>query len=252
MEIRDSRDKEWFWLDNEYLNGYAKHLGTTASLVYISLCRHANNTTQTCYPSMELIAEELGMQRSSIGRAIKKLSDWNIISITETYDQKTKKRNNNIYTLLSKNNWKSKPNKSHVTINNMDSHVTIKSEPCNNDIKSHVTQSYSNKTNINKTNITIAKDKPLHPNVPEIIKAFEEINPACKRMYGNNTQRQACNDLIETYGFEKVIKAIGFLKNINSNPKAFYKATTPLQLWNNWVNIKNQLVELYKNIPTRI
>jgi len=28
--------------------------------------------------------------------------------------------------------------------------------------------------------------------IVELIKSFEEINPACKRMYGNTTQRKAC------------------------------------------------------------
>ena len=26
---RDMRKRGWFWLDDEYLNGYAKHLGTS-------------------------------------------------------------------------------------------------------------------------------------------------------------------------------------------------------------------------------
>lgn len=155
MEIRDSRDKEWFWLDNEYLNGYARLLKPTSSLVYISLCRHANNKTQSCFPSMELIAEELGMQRSAISRAIKELEDWNIIKVITNYDKKTKQRENNVYTLTNKTTWKDKPcNKLQHG-----SHVTIKSEPCNNDDESHVTNCYSNKTNINNTNITITATK---------------------------------------------------------------------------------------------
>lgn len=86
----------------------------------------------------------------------------------------------------------------------------------------------------------------------EIIKEFESINPACKDFYGNKTQRKACNNLIDTYGFEKVISAIKMLEVINPNPKNFYKATTPKQLWDNWVNIKNQLQATYKNIPSRV
>jgi predicted transcriptional regulator len=88
----------------------------------------------------------------------------------------------------------------------------------------------------------IAKDKPLHEKVPEIIKAFEIINPACKRMYGNKTQRQACHDLIETYGFETVMN---FIENVLpvTNTKLFWKATTPSQLWNNWSNINNEVGE---------
>jgi len=250
MEIRDNRQKEWFWLDNEYLNGYAKHLGPTASLVYISLCRHSDNKTQKCFPSMELIAEELGMQRASISRAVQKLSDWNIISITESYDNKNKRRNNNVYTLLAKSQWKEKPsnkneNGSHVTIDDMDSHVTINAEPCNNDEQSHVTQSYSNNTHINNTQLTIQAKQALQElpkDISEVIKQFESVNKACADFYGNTTQRKAVEKLINSYGYEMVINVVKFLPKMN---KILYtKATTPVELWNKWAKIEAEASKL--------
>lgn len=36
--------------------------------------------------------------------------------------------------------------------------------------------------------------------IPELIKSFEGINPACKTYYGNKTQREACNFLIDKIG----------------------------------------------------
>lgn len=142
MEIRDSRGKEWFWLDNEYLNGYAKYLGVTCTSVYISLCRHSDNTTQTCFPSMEKIGEELGLKRQAVSRAIKKLQDWGIISVVTKYNKESKKRENNIYTLMAKKEWKDKPctNKEH-------------GKPCTPRDQSHVLERNSNKTHINKTHI---------------------------------------------------------------------------------------------------
>jgi len=151
MEIRDSRGKEWFWLDNEYLNGYAKHLGVTCTSVYISLCRHSDNTTQTCFPSMEKIGEELGLKRQAVSRAIKKLQDWGIISVVTKYNKESKKRENNIYTLMAKKSWKDKPctNKEH-------------GKPCTPTDQSHVLERNSNKTHINKTHIVaIATEQTL-------------------------------------------------------------------------------------------
>jgi len=143
MEIRDNRAKEWFWLDNEYLNGYAKHLGVMCTNVYISLCRHADNSTQKCFPSMEMIGDEIGVRRNAVSKAIKTLAEWGIIDIEESYDTKTKKRRNNIYTLLSKKNWKEKPctPKSHGKTE----------KPCTPNDESHALQESSNKTHINKT-----------------------------------------------------------------------------------------------------
>lgn len=141
MEIRDNRAKEWFWLDNEYLNGYAKHLGTTCTVVYISLCRHSDNKTQECFPSMDTIAEENGMKRNAVSRAIKKLEDWNIISVKKEYDKKTKKRKNNVYTLLAKSEWKEKP-----------CTLKIHGEPCTPKEETHAPLEGSNNTHINNTN----------------------------------------------------------------------------------------------------
>jgi hypothetical protein len=149
LEIRDNRNKEWFWLDNEYLNGYAKFLGASCTVVYISLCRHANNATQTCFPSMQLIAEENGISRRTVITAIEKLEEWGIISIF-----KTKKadgtQNNNVYTLLAKSMWKSKPS---ATIAHGNRVQPLHIPSANND-QSRVQPLHNNKTHINKTNIT--------------------------------------------------------------------------------------------------
>ena len=68
---RDKRNKGWFWMDNDYLNGYAKIFGAVGTAIYVSLCRHADNDTQKCFPAMELMAEELGITRNTISKYIK-------------------------------------------------------------------------------------------------------------------------------------------------------------------------------------
>lgn len=66
--------------------------------------------------------------------------------------------------------------------------------------------------------------------IPEIIKAFESINPACSRYYGNKTQREACQKLIDIHTFERVIKIIQTVLP-KSNGLAYVPTiTTPLQL----------------------
>lgn len=93
-------------------------------------------------------------------------------------------------------------------------------------------------THKRKKDITKETAKGVNPLIVEIIKLFEGVNPACKSLYGNTTQRQACQDLIDTYSFEVVSKAISFLPKNNSTPYK-PKATTPLQLWQRWQDIKN-------------
>lgn len=87
---------------------------------------------------------------------------------------------------------------------------------------------------------TITKEIAGHsPLGAELIKLFEEVNPACKKMYGNTTQRKACDDLIETYGFEEVSKVIAFLPKSNKIPY-FPSIITPRQLWDKYQMLKDK------------
>lgn len=242
MEIRDNRQKEWFWLDNEYLNGYARHLGTVATAVYISLCRHSDNKTQTCFPSMELIAEENGIgSRNTVSKAINSLEQWNIIKIQKNYNKNTKQRENNIYTLLAKSEWKPKP----CTNNEHGTHAQNNKKPCTNNDKSHAQELSSNNTHINNTQLTIQAKQALQElpkEISQVIKEFEIVNKACIDFYGNVTQRRAVDKLISTYGYEMVINVIKILPKMN---KVLYnKATTPVELWNKWAKIEAEASKL--------
>jgi DNA-binding transcriptional regulator GbsR (MarR family) len=247
MEIRDNRQKEWFWLDNEYLNGYARHLGTVATAVYISLCRHADNKTQTCFPSMELIAEENGIgSRNTVSKAINALEEWNIIKIERNYNKSTKQRENNIYTLLAKSEWKPKP----CTNNEHGVHAQKNQKPCTNNDESHAQNLSSNKTHINKTHInntqlTIQAKQALQElpkEISEVIKEFETVNKACSDYYGNVTQRKAVEKLINAYGYEFVVNVIRMLPKMNR--VLYNKATTPVELWNKWAKIEAEASKL--------
>lgn len=105
FEIRDRRDKNWFYLDNEYLNSYARIFGPIGTAIYVSLCRHADNTTQQCFPSVQLIAEELNIGTTAVKKYLKKLAEWQIIRVDRQRDPETKKWERNVYTLLKKSVW---------------------------------------------------------------------------------------------------------------------------------------------------
>jgi hypothetical protein len=82
--------------------------------------------------------------------------------------------------------------------------------------------------------------------IPEIIKLFEEINPACNRMYGNTTQRKACQDLIDNYGFERLQSVISKTLPKTNALEFFPNITTPLQLWDKWASLESSIFK-YKN-----
>ena len=51
----------------------------SARFVYLCLCKHADNTNQTCFPSLNRIAEIVGKSLSTIKRAIRELCKYGVI-----------------------------------------------------------------------------------------------------------------------------------------------------------------------------
>jgi hypothetical protein len=117
FKIRDLRRKDKYSIDDEYLNGYAKLCGVFGTAVYNSLCRHASKD-QECFPSIELIAEQHNIGRSSVLRGLKKLKEWKIILVKKEKDEKTKRQKNNVYVLLDKSQWNPKPSITQTLGNN--------------------------------------------------------------------------------------------------------------------------------------
>lgn len=107
-KIRDLRIKEKFFMDDKYLNEYARLCGIYATCVYVSLCRHANKE-QMCFPSKKLIGEELKISERTVFSAIKTLEKWNIIKIKKRGRKLSGHFKSNIYILIDKSNWKLKP-----------------------------------------------------------------------------------------------------------------------------------------------
>ena len=130
--IIDRRIKEKFLLDDAYLNGQAKICGWQATLVYLSLCRHANKE-QESFPSIRLMSEELAVGRNTIIKGITNLERYNVIQ-TEKRRSKNGKWLNNTYILIDKSQWI----RSQVPVEDLDSRVPVgtKPSPCGNKTKS--------------------------------------------------------------------------------------------------------------------
>lgn len=105
FKVRDKRNKGWFFIDNEYLNGYAKIFGAVGTAIYVSLCRHADENNQTCFPSQELIGEELNIGTTTVKKYLKLFQKHRLIDIERHKDEKTKEWLSNIYSLLDRSEW---------------------------------------------------------------------------------------------------------------------------------------------------
>lgn len=219
FEVRDRRDKAMFRVDDEYLNGYSKLCGPNASLVYFCLCRHAD-IDQECFPSVNLMAEKLGISRDSVMRGIKELIKWNIIS-KERERKDDAKWLNNRYVLLDKKVWKSKPS----SCAQLGSQVA-------NEGKSQVAVSDSKVTHIKVTHNNTASDAKASQDISEFIYEFRHVNPSYDRLFMNKTERDCARRLIDKYGLEKMKSTAQHLKDVISQKYA-PKITTPYELEKN-------------------
>lgn len=143
FKVRDKRNKGWFWIENEYFNGFGKILGANAIAVYVALCRHADGD-QKCFPSQELLAEEIKVSKRTIIKILKQFEKHKIIEITkERYNGKWI---NNTYWLLDKSEWVY-PSE----IVSLGNQVQKMTQPSANNDKNQVQPVHTNNTHINNT-----------------------------------------------------------------------------------------------------
>lgn len=217
-------------MDDEYLNGYARLCGIYATGVYCSLCRHANKN-QTCFPSKELISEELAISERAVYTAIKKLQEWNLIKI----DDKVRKPDGTfaslVYTLIDKKHWKNKPTaypadgmKQHQPSANHDTiqRHTVPSK------ETHIEGNTSKETHIAEKNKTIK----------ETIDLFKFVNEFHENIFKNKTERKAIEELLDKKGKDRIKKVID-LSCFCEFDEYFPKFRTPYELQTKWSKIQD-------------
>jgi len=162
----------------------------------------------------KVLAKQIGVSESSIER---------MLSLLESEHQ-IKQQKNTKYRLITIVNWKEYQS----------------SEQQKNNKRTTDEQQMNTNKNDNNDKKDIL-DEQGSSEIPEIIKAFESINSATKKMYGNKTQRNACKELINLYGFERVLKVINETLHITNKIAYFPIIITPLQLWNKWATLESQV-----------
>lgn len=90
------RQKEWFWIHNKLID--ERMLKGASLLVYLILCRYAEEDTQECFPSIKHIAELTGLKRNTVVKATDNLIKRGFIHKKQGGGRK----NPNRYTVLDK------------------------------------------------------------------------------------------------------------------------------------------------------
>ncbi len=112
--VRDRRGRAWFWQNNtlydemQALSGevvtFAAVLGPSAVAVYNYLCRRADEETQSCFPSIPLIAWMTGLTDPTVIESLHLLEDHGLITREHREDIEGDPTSN-LYTLLPVTSW---------------------------------------------------------------------------------------------------------------------------------------------------
>jgi len=159
--IIDKRKKEKFMMDDEYLNGQAKLCGWQGTIVYNSLCRHAN-INQESFPSIKLMAEQHRVSRPTIIKGIENLEKRNVIQVKK---MRTKggKWLNNTYILLDKSGWDYSSQVNVVDTVNTPSQVNVDTPPSQRGLPNQVNVVDTKETHIKETHYNSVSKETVSP-----------------------------------------------------------------------------------------
>ncbi|MFL8801455.1 MULTISPECIES: conserved phage C-terminal domain-containing protein [unclassified Clostridioides] len=96
--LKDSRKKEWFWIENSLIDNL--DLSTYEKMIYIVLVRHLDDES-TCFPKKSTIAKEAGCSEATVKRTINSLEEKKLIKRVFRKDKKTGSNTSNLYYVAS-------------------------------------------------------------------------------------------------------------------------------------------------------
>ncbi|MHA4987241.1 helix-turn-helix domain-containing protein [Cetobacterium somerae] len=193
--MRDKRDKDWFWLENDIVDRI--DLEPLERLLYMVLARHSNESTSESFPGEETLCLKSGIKdKRTIRKYIQNLENKGLVEV------KREKGKSNRYYLKN-----AKLVTSDVTALNDTSNIPC-SKPVTFDARTSSIECHSNKTH-NKTNkIMNHKEHDFFENLFESLK----VN-------FTTTNQKAVNKLLKTLSKEETEKyLLETYENMKSNP----------------------------------
>lgn len=202
-EIKDSQPN--FWAVLPAIVRYDKKLSSTQKILFAEISALTNKDGY-CWASNSYFADLFGISDTQVSTSISKLKKEGYI------------------TSDVENNYKRKIFLTEKVIGGIKK--TYKGYKEN--LKGVLSKVKYNNISNNINNITSVETK-VSPEINNLIKLFEPINPSYKELFGNNTQRKALERLLKEHGLEKVESMIRSLPKVILKPYA-PRVTTPLKL----------------------
>jgi DNA-binding MarR family transcriptional regulator len=95
---RVRRKGQWCWLDTAIVAAYGPQIGAYGIAVYVALATHASHDTQTCFPSIKLLARETRLSRTTVKTTLRRLEALGLVTIQARRDGEGDPTSN-LYTL---------------------------------------------------------------------------------------------------------------------------------------------------------
>jgi len=210
-KIRDLRKKEKFFIDDAYLNGWAKLCGAYTTAVYCSLCRHANFYSQECFPSIQLISDELNISKKRVKKSIGTLRAYKIINVSQEKDERGRFKNN-VYILLDKSKWSQSPRGLAGATDITEGSATVPREGVHKD----------NKLERTTNNITLKGKEETEQSRALILEHWNKKGIINHTKF-NSDYFARLKKLIASYGIDGVLKAIDTYADVLKSPDTFFK-----------------------------
>lgn len=140
--LKDSRKRDWFWVENDLID--REDLTIYEKMIYMTLVRHSNENS-ICFPSYRTIAQKSGCSERQAKKVVKDLEKKKLIKKENRTKGNSKEKESNVYIVLS-TKVSSECDTQQVV------NVVHNGGEC--DAQQVVNVVHSNKTNINKTNLT--------------------------------------------------------------------------------------------------
>jgi len=162
-----------------------------------------------CWATNKYFASLYGVSEFTVSRWISKLRDKNLIIVDLTPAQKGQEVLRKLSIPIDE---KSKGG------------IDEKSKDNNTYMNNTKNNTKNNKKVLNTSEAQTSHDTEIS----EIIHMFKEISPSLS--YANKTQRTACLDMIDRYGFDKVVDMVRLVLSVQGQRFA-PRATTPHAMW---------------------
>jgi hypothetical protein len=99
IRVISGRRPPWAWFDKRIVTRYGRRLGPNGIAVYMALTVHADGELQSCFPSYQTIAEQIGVSRHTVMKAINLLLTLHLI-MKQAMQSPAGDPGPNLYTLL--------------------------------------------------------------------------------------------------------------------------------------------------------